>query len=127
MTPLPPTMTSKDWEKLCAERKEQQLQSIPKEWFVQLPPASQGNIMDIPDTCGLLTDRELEITNTTDVDTLLGKLALGLWTSVEVTTAFYKRAIVAQQLVRFHSRSRLKLQCTLNLDTPDELFNRNIR
>ena len=56
--------------------------------------------MDVPELCGLLTDREVQITNTTDVEVLLGKLALGEWSSVDVTTAFYKRAIVAQQLVR---------------------------
>lgn len=91
-------MATKNWQKLCAERKEQQLQSIPKEWLIQTPPESQRNVLDVPETCGLLTDRELTITNTTDVDILLGKLALGEWTSVEVTTAFYKRAIVAQQV-----------------------------
>lgn len=93
-------MSSKDWQALCAQRKQQQKDSIPKEWVIQLPPENQGNVMDIPDTCGLLTDREREITNTTDVAVLLGKLALGQWSSVEVTTAFYKRAIIAHQLVR---------------------------
>lgn len=96
---LSATMDSSNWQTLCAERKKQQLESIPKEWTIQLPPASQGNVLDIPETCGLLSQRELEITNTTDVDILLGKLALGQWSSVEVITAFYKRAIIAQQLV----------------------------
>ncbi|KIP02574.1 hypothetical protein PHLGIDRAFT_130680 [Phlebiopsis gigantea 11061_1 CR5-6] len=91
-------MDSTDWQTLCAERKKQQLESIPKEWLIPLPPRKQGNVLDIPGTCGLLSERELEITNTTDVDTLLGRLALGQWSSVEVTTAFYKRAIIAQQL-----------------------------
>ena len=54
----------------------------------------------IPEQCGLLTARELEITNTTDVDVLLNKLPTSAWSSVEVTTAFYKRAIIAHQLVR---------------------------
>ncbi|EKM60485.1 uncharacterized protein PHACADRAFT_179748 [Phanerochaete carnosa HHB-10118-sp] len=89
---------SKDWQKLCAERKERRLQSIPKDWLIHAPPESQRNVLNVPETCGLLTGHELDITSTTDVDTLLGKLALGQWSSVEVTTAFYKRAIVAQQL-----------------------------
>jgi len=42
---------------------------------------------------------ELEITEIDDVSALLDKLAKGEWSSVEVTTAFYKRAIIAHQLV----------------------------
>jgi amidase len=92
-------MVATDWQTVCAERKEKQLQSIPKEWTIELPPEEKSNVMDVSDSCGLLTDREIQITNTVDVDILLGKLVLGEWSSVEVTTAFYKRAIIAQQLV----------------------------
>ncbi|OBZ78579.1 Acetamidase [Grifola frondosa] len=52
----------------------------------------------VPITCGLLTTRELEITDTIDVEILLHKLRTAEWSSVDVTTAFYKRAIIAQQL-----------------------------
>ena len=56
-------------------------------------------MLDIPKTCGLLTARELDITDTVNVQTLLDNLRTGQWSSVEVTTAFYKRAIIAHQLV----------------------------
>lgn len=59
--------------------------------------------MDVPAKCGLLTARELEITETVDVDVILRKLSAAEWSSVEVTTAFLKRATVAQQLVRTYS------------------------
>ena len=88
-----------DWQTRCAERKAKQLASIPKEWLITLPPDAQRNVQDVPKTCGLLTAHELEITETTDVDVLLSKLATGVWSSYEVTLAFYKRAVVAQQLV----------------------------
>ena len=94
-------MPTQDWKTLCAERKAKQEQLIPKEWLIDLPPAGQGNVQDVPRTCGLLTARELEITET-DVDVLLSKLALGTWSSEEVTLAFYKRAIIAHQLVSSH-------------------------
>ncbi|KAG6382122.1 general amidase [Boletus reticuloceps] len=55
-------------------------------------------LLAFPETCGLLTPRELAITNE-DVNTLLKRLSSGEWSAVEVTIAFYKRAIVAQQLV----------------------------
>ncbi|KAJ7781812.1 general amidase [Mycena maculata] len=87
-----------DWEAVCARRKRAQLDSIPKEWIIQLPPKDQLNVMDVPHQCGLLTELELEITETIDVQTILDKLRLAEWSSVQVTTAFYKRAIIAQQL-----------------------------
>ncbi|KAL4251646.1 amidase family protein [Abortiporus biennis] len=87
------------WKDIVAEKRQRQTASIPKEWIIDPPPSSQLDVTSFPDKCGLLTDRELEITNTTDVDVILKKLASAEWSSVEVTTAFYKRAIVAQQLV----------------------------
>ncbi len=90
---------AKDWQTRCSERKAKQLELIPKEWVIDLPPVDQRNVLDVPRTCGLLTPRELEITDTTDVDVLLNRLATGVWTSVEVTSAFYKRAIIAHQVV----------------------------
>ncbi|KAI0641096.1 general amidase [Trametes meyenii] len=91
-------MSAQDWKALCAARKQRQLEQLPKEWAITLPPADQRNVLEIPRSCGLLTARELEITDTVNVDVLLDKLRTGQWSSVEVTTAFYKRAIVAQQL-----------------------------
>ncbi|KAJ8481087.1 hypothetical protein ONZ45_g15432 [Pleurotus djamor] len=54
--------------------------------------------MDVPTTCGLLSSREIDITDTVDVSLILDQLRKGEWSSVETTTAFYKRAIVAHQL-----------------------------
>ena len=91
--------TGSDWHALCAARKQRQLDLIPHEWRLQPPPDDHRNVMDIPRSSGLLTPRELEITETVNVETILHKLATAEWSSVEVTTAFYKRAIIAQQLV----------------------------
>ncbi|KAK7688078.1 hypothetical protein QCA50_008448 [Cerrena zonata] len=86
------------WKRLCSERKQRQLDSIPKEWLIAVPSDPKLSVINVPRECGLLTTLELEITETVDVDILLGNLASGVWTSVQVTTAFYKRAIIAQQL-----------------------------
>ncbi|KAI0706224.1 general amidase [Cytidiella melzeri] len=91
-------MSSKDWQTLCAERKEKQANSIPPEWIISVPKESYGSVQYVPEDCGLLTALELEITDTTDIDILLSKLAAGIWSSVQVTTSFYKRAIIAHQL-----------------------------
>ena len=89
------------WKELAAEKRRRQQAAIPSQWVLKSPPA--GDVLDVrafPDSqqCGLLTEREIVITNTTDVDALLRKLASAEWSSVEGTTAFYKRAIVAHQL-----------------------------
>ena len=90
---------TKPWQQMCAERKQKQLDSIPKEWIVFVPTDPKQSVVAFPAKCGLLTYLEIEITETVDIDVLLGKLATGMWSSVQVTTAFYKRAIIAQQLV----------------------------
>ena len=88
------------WQDLCAARKQRQLDAIPKEWLIQTPADQQRNVLDVPRTCGLLTPRELEITHTDNVQVLLDKLRTADWSAVEVTTAFYKRATIANQVVR---------------------------
>ena len=94
---------SSNWQQLVEDKRRRQQASIPPEWVLKSPPAK--DVLDVrafPDSkeCGLLTEREVMITNTTDVGYLLHKLASAEWSAVEVTIAFYKRAIVAHQLVR---------------------------
>ncbi|KAF8314220.1 general amidase [Clavulina sp. PMI_390] len=86
------------WQETAKSRREKQLASIPKGWLLPDPPPSDHNVLGVPATSELLTPRELEITDTTDFEALISNLANGLWTSVEVVTAFYKRAIIAHQL-----------------------------
>ncbi|EPQ57091.1 amidase [Gloeophyllum trabeum ATCC 11539] len=91
------------WKALVAEKRARQQASIPSDWFSliepHIPSADTLDVSGIPDQCTeLLSEREREITNTLDVQVLLAKLASGTWSSVEVTTAFYKRAIIAQNL-----------------------------
>lgn len=87
------------WQELVADKRRRQADAIPKEWLITPPPDTVLDVTQVPESCGLLSARELEITNTVEVATILHNLATAKWSSVEVTTAFYKRAIVAQQLV----------------------------
>ncbi|KDR80683.1 hypothetical protein GALMADRAFT_60825 [Galerina marginata CBS 339.88] len=88
-----------NWKTVCHQKLKRQHESIPREWLIPVPSLRERpNVMDIPATCGLLTARELMITETTDVGVILEKLGAAEWTSVETTTAFYKRAIIAHQL-----------------------------
>lgn len=90
---------SATWQDLVADKKQRQTASIPREWVIAVPPESVLDVRAVPEECGLLSPKELEITNTVDVELILQNLASAKWSAVEVTLAFYKRAIVAQQLV----------------------------
>lgn len=93
--------TEPEWKTLASRKKQALHDSIPREWLIpNFPISEHPNVIDVPRKCGLLTARELEITETTDVDVILRKLRTSVWTSVETTRAFYKRAVVAHQLVR---------------------------
>jgi amidase len=93
--------TTSNWQERAAAKKRQQQELVPKEWLLSnLPDKDQLDVSEFPRACGLLTDGEVEITESY-VEVILSKLAKGTWTAVEVTTAFSKRAIVAHQLVSF--------------------------
>lgn len=62
--------------------------------------SNANNVLDVPRRSGILSERELHITEGYDVRGLLAGLAGGEMTAVEVTAAFSKRAAVAQQVVR---------------------------
>lgn len=87
------------WQEHVTDKLHRQKATVPKEWLIPAIPESQTDVTNIPTTCGVLTGRELEITNVSDVSVLLQKMASGEWSAVEVTTAFSKRAIVAHQAV----------------------------
>jgi amidase len=88
------------WKELAADKRDRLAAQIPKDWLVASPPDDILNVTKFPLECGLLSPKEVEITETVDVEVLLKKLATGELSSVEVTYAFCKRAIIAQQTVR---------------------------
>lgn len=102
-----------DWQSKVAEKRASCHKAIPEAWalprslLATLPKPSDLMhtkvdliSMDIPRRSGILTERELEITESYNVASLLKSLASGEFTSSEVTLAFSKRAAIAQQLVR---------------------------
>ncbi|TFK38849.1 amidase signature domain-containing protein [Crucibulum laeve] len=91
-------MPETSWREIVAEKRLRQQATIPKDWvLLNLPPKEQLDVSNVPETCGLLSTKEIEITNS-PVEVLLGNMANSVWSSVEVTTAFSKRAIIAHQL-----------------------------
>jgi len=86
------------WQELVSEKKSRQNASIPKEWLITPPTDDVLDVTDVPVKCGLLSAHELEITEVSEIAVLLNKIATGEWSSVQVTKAFSKRAIVAHQV-----------------------------
>lgn len=86
-----------NWEQIAADKRARILSNIPAEWKIQSPPTGDS-FFDFPEKSGILSPKELEITNASATD-LVPKLAKGELTSVEVTLAFCKRAAIAHQLV----------------------------
>ncbi|KAJ7246279.1 general amidase [Mycena haematopus] len=86
------------WQQIAAEKKSHQLDGVPKEWLCSNLPSSETlNVIDFCKESDVLSALDLEITESS-VATLLSNLASSKWSAVQVTTSFYKRAIVAQQL-----------------------------
>ena len=91
------------WFELHEAKKKEQLSRIPPEWRLSSDfLATNKDTVDLRPlaaSCGILSARELEITNRKyDATALAEQIALGTYSAVEVVTAFCKRAAVAQQL-----------------------------
>ena len=100
------TTTVKDWRTTVAQKREQLASAVPSEWrlddklLASLPQNANLIEADIPRRSGILSEEELQITETYTAEELLQQLAAGGLSSLAVTTAFCKRAAIAQQLVR---------------------------
>ncbi len=85
------------WEEIANDKKARIAASIPTEWLLKQKP-TEDSVMDYPKKSGILGPEELAITESTATE-LVAQMATGKLTSVAVTTAFCKRAALAQQLV----------------------------
>ncbi|KAJ5618764.1 hypothetical protein N7510_002748 [Penicillium lagena] len=93
------------WWTIVQSKRASRDSTIPAEWRLQpgQVPDEQLNVIDVPVKRGILTSRELEITET-DVTRLVQKLISREYSSFEVyhqavTLAFCKHAAIAQQIV----------------------------
>lgn len=90
-----------DWRKTAEERRSKI--TFPKEWMVDskyledINEKSTRSVLEVPKQCGILNDKELEITEMKATE-LLQRLKSSELTSYEVTLSFCKRAAIAHQL-----------------------------
>lgn len=86
------------WKDAANEKKKQIGETIPAEWLINAPSPDDGSTLAFPEKSGLLTPEELRIT-AMSATRLVDAMAARQLSSVAVTTAFCKRAVVAQWLV----------------------------
>ena len=102
-----------NYKEIAAIALKRREAAIPKEYL--LPEESlrdlPRDLTTVPKTSKHFTTEELDIIETNAEDILL-KIKEKVWTSVEVTKAFSKAAIVAQQLVCFSNSPLTRGACT---------------
>ncbi|KFG87839.1 fatty-acid amide hydrolase [Metarhizium anisopliae] len=102
-------LSSYPWEARAIKKRQRRNEAIPEEWrlrqnllgSLRTPlERSKNNLMELNlvRQSGILTVKELQITESSDVTSLLEALASGQLTAEEVTVSFCKRAAVAHQL-----------------------------
>jgi amidase len=89
-----------DYRKVAARVQQKVLNSIPEKWRLKnnVKDSWDGNAVAFIPTCGILTERQLDITENTATE-LLRKIHAGQLSALETTEAFCARAAVAHQLV----------------------------
>ncbi|KAJ5824141.1 Amidase [Penicillium robsamsonii] len=97
--------TTSNWQDLVAAKRHECEQKIPQKWVLSAENVALAQesprLLDIelPRRCGLLSDVELDLTENYTASQLLAKLGSGQTSSLAVTTAFCKRAAIAQQVI----------------------------
>ena len=95
------TTKQKPWEVEAEKCRRVLKDSIQTQWLLpkdKLPSSDRLNVLDVPKESGMLSERELDITNS-DATGLTKKMETGDWSAEEVTIAYLKRATIGHQLV----------------------------
>lgn len=82
---------AQSWQEKAHAKREQRAASIPEAWRLSaLPSSEEVNVTHVPRTCGLMTQKELEITEDYDATALAQALACQRLSAQDVTVAFCK-------------------------------------
>src|ERR1700753_925277 len=89
-----------NWQSIASKAQAAVIAAIPSKWKLPagIPKPGQTNVLDVPETCGILSPKQLEITSFTASE-LVKKLRTAELSAVAVTEAFCARAAIAHQLV----------------------------
>jgi hypothetical protein len=87
----PQSQAPAKWQLVSWQKKDEQYARIPHEWRLNSLPASHvTNYTDIPKKCGLLSDKELDITENYDATALADAIRTRKLKCIDVTRAFCK-------------------------------------
>lgn len=95
-------MSLKRWELQAQKGRDILNDSIPKQWLApveSLPLATEKSVIDFPRKSGLLSERELSITDLSATQ-LVAEMGAGKLKAEEVVVAFLKRAVLGHQMVK---------------------------
>ena len=88
------------WQDICTVKRKNRDNAIPAAWKIpNLEALTELNVLKVPSDCGILTSEEVSITTEYDAVGIVEAIREKLFTAEAVTTAFCKRAAIAQQLV----------------------------
>lgn len=97
------TSQQQPWELLASNKRAEAQEKIPTDWrlspeYLTGTADSDVNVLDVPRRCGILSAKELEITEEYDAISLAEAVQSGSLDAKSVAIAFCKRAAIAQQL-----------------------------
>ncbi|KAJ5505188.1 Amidase [Penicillium fimorum] len=98
-------MGTESWEVLVHRKQLKAAAKIPSKWRIpeeltKISETSGMNVLDVPRQSGVLSERQLVITENHDATDLLCKIHRQELSAYEVTEAFCIRAAIAQQVTR---------------------------
>lgn len=116
-----------DYRDIAAIAKQRRADALSKEPLLsdEILKAAPQNVTHLSRDLSIFSQDEIEIINSEAEDILL-KIRERIWTSLEVTEAFCKSAVYAQQLVwcLCSCASLVRVDCVL-IDLADQLFDGN--
>lgn len=87
------------WKEIARRKQAERQSRIPKAWLLKSRLSSTSlSALHIPRESGILTSKELAITENYDATSLVEAIRARKYTAEEVTIAFCKRAAIAQQV-----------------------------
>ncbi|KAJ5106896.1 amidase [Penicillium angulare] len=97
-------MTLEDWQLAVKAKQEEAAAKIPAAWRIstsftdRISETASNNVLQVPRECGILSAKQLEITENYDATALLEKIHSKYFTAADVAEAFCIRAAIAQQV-----------------------------
>lgn len=87
------------WKPIARRKQAERASRIPKEWRLSsLPSPNTLDVRSVPRASGILSSKELDITENCDATSLAQAIRSGSLPAEQVAIAFCKRAAIAQQV-----------------------------